>query len=273
MHEYSPGGPVEYYSFFDPERNYPVVTGPYMLVKTDPEVLKEFNYKDVNMFDLRPDWWAVKTSLVSKMPDVERVITVSLEESPEMQVKQFVENLVDYCDSYLVDPQAIRAILEQSPDTSTWTGKKPPYGHVFPYVGGLGFNCQQAPFNDPRVRWAIAYAIDQISAIDEVYGQDVEVARSPFPAYPAFQKLTKGIEDLTSEYNFVDFSPAQSIQLMQEAGFIKNAAGFWTDRNGARVEMTLYADGENSWFYSFSYAEQARKIVEQLRQAGFDFQI
>jgi peptide/nickel transport system substrate-binding protein len=258
------------YTFFDPEKNYPIVTGPYMMVETDPAILREFNYVDLNMYDLRPDWWAVKTSLVEKMPEVERVITVVLENSLEMQVKQFTDNLVDLCDSYLVDPDAIRSILTQASHVSTWTGDKPPYGHVSYRVGGLGFNCQQAPFDDPRVRWAIADAIDQRDLLDSVYGRDVEAAISPFPEFPAFQKLMEGIEDLASEYNFLVYDPIKSAQLMQESGFKKDAAGYWADRYGARVKMTLNADGPNTWFYAGSFGKLADKLAEQLRQAGFD---
>jgi peptide/nickel transport system substrate-binding protein len=190
-----------------------------------------------------------------------------------MQVKQFTENMVDFCRSYRVGPEAIRDILEQAPEISTWTGHNPPYGHIAPHVGGLGFNCQQAPFDDPRLRWAIAYALDQKSILEEVYGRDVEVAESPFPGYPVFQKLLSEIDDLVREYNFIDYDPAKSTQWMQEAGYQKNAAGLWAGQNGARIGLTLYADGTNTWYYVESYAKMASKIVEELRQAGFDCQL
>lgn len=264
---------ADLFTFFDPERNYPVVTGPYMMVETDPAISKEFNYVGLNVLDLRPDWWAVKTGLVAKMPDVERIITVVLEKTPEMQVKQFAENIVDYCDSYLVDPDAIRTILLKADQVSTWTGDQPPYGHVSPDVGGLGFNTRHPPFDDSRVRWAIAYALDPRNLLDKVYGRDVQVAQSPFPSYPAFQKLMEAISTLAGEYDFREYNPAKSEQLMQQAGYQKGADGFWVDKNGVHISTTLYADGVNTWYYSTPYPELANAMIVQLRQAGFDCQV
>ncbi|MCA1591847.1 MAG: ABC transporter substrate-binding protein [Acidobacteria bacterium] len=73
----------------------------------------------------------------------------------------------------------------------------------------LGFNCEQAPLNNVKVRQAIAYAVDRESIVRDLLLGQAHVAHSILPeaswAYDAGQKYT--------------YDPAHAKQLLDEAGF------------------------------------------------------
>jgi peptide/nickel transport system substrate-binding protein len=73
----------------------------------------------------------------------------------------------------------------------------------------LGFNCEHPPLDNPKVRQAIAYAIDRESIVRDLLLGQARVANSILPdsswAYDAGQKYT--------------YDPARAKQLLDEAGF------------------------------------------------------
>lgn len=79
----------------------------------------------------------------------------------------------------------------------------------------LAFNCMEAPFNDPRVRKAAAYAINREELIREIFGN---YARMVDGIYPAGEKW--GVKLQRHPYD-----PDLSRKLLREAGY----------QNGIRV--------------------------------------
>jgi peptide/nickel transport system substrate-binding protein len=73
----------------------------------------------------------------------------------------------------------------------------------------LGFNCQHPPLDNPKVRQAIAYAVDRESIVRDLMLGQAHVANSILPegswAYDPGQKYT--------------YDPARAKQLLDEAGF------------------------------------------------------
>lgn len=111
----------------------------------------------------------------------------------------------------------------------------------------LSMNNQRAPFNDPRVRQAIMYAIDRQAVIDTAwdgYGQDTGGVPVP-PTDPWFKPS-----------NQYPFDPDRARQLLQEAGITE-----------ANNDITFTVP-------SLPYTQAISElVVSQLRDVGLDVTI
>jgi len=126
-------------------------------------------------------------------------------------------------------------------------------------AGLVLFNCLRPPYDDVRVRKAIALSIDTKSVVDYALGGYGAVA-SP-GGLPA--DLTRWVpSDLAPWKRNV----AQARQLLEQAGFIKGADGFYTFANGTqwRPVMTLRARGPS--------AVIAAIIDQNLKEVGINVQ-
>jgi ABC-type transport system substrate-binding protein len=104
--------------------------------------------------------------------------------------------------------------------------------------------------------------LNQQAVVDIGWGGAGLVANSPFPGFPALNEYMTGIKDVTDQYNVLEFSLDKSAQLMTEAGFTKNADGWWADAEGNVVDGDLYAGVP-------LFGDIAPIVAEQLRAAGF----
>ncbi len=58
---------VAAFEFYDPEKGWPLATGPYKIVEWSPQQ---------KFIDRRDDWWGVKTGFADKLPDIERILVI-----------------------------------------------------------------------------------------------------------------------------------------------------------------------------------------------------
>jgi peptide/nickel transport system substrate-binding protein len=84
----------------------------------------------------------------------------------------------------------------------------------------------------------------------------------PSPTIPSWTRLLAQIKDVTDKYNVLEFNLEKSAALMEEAGFTKDAEGFWVDADGVRPDSDVYAGVP-------LFGDLAPVVAEQLRQAGF----
>jgi len=117
-----------------------------------------------------------------------------------------------------------------------------------PMIYFLAFNCTQAPFDDVKVRQALAYAIDRedvtnkvvpgvCKACEGVYESAVSWAYNPDTKLPAYD-------------------PGKAEQILDEAGYVKDA-------NGVRFPMKITVSRAE-------YVAVAEVLKEQLRQIGVE---
>jgi peptide/nickel transport system substrate-binding protein len=115
---------------------------------------------------------------------------------------------------------------------------------------GLAFNMSKAPFDDVRVRQAVAYALDR----------EAIVRRPPQSFAPA---ILGGFAD-TDAFAVYRHDLGQVESLLRAAGWRKDTEGMWAKR-GARIAVPVtVATGDER------RDQIARLLVEQLRSAGFD---
>ena len=126
----------------------------------------------------------------------------------------------------------------------------------------MQFCTAKPPWDNPKVRWAVAYALNQQQLVDVGWGGAGKVSAYPFPEYPKLMSYLDGIKDILQQYNVLEFNLDKSAALMQEVGFTKDAEGFWVDKDGVRPDADLWAGVP-------LFGDIAPIIAEQLRTAGF----
>jgi ABC-type transport system substrate-binding protein len=130
-------------------------------------------------------------------------------------------------DSYGVQPHQV-ARLANDPRFQHFSGTS----YAFSYIG---YNMRRKPFDDPRVRRALAMAINVDSIIDYVlYGQG-ERTTGPF------LKQTEYYDPTIAP---VPYDPEGALKLLQEAGWRRNAEGR-LEKEGQTLQFTLITNSGN----------------------------
>ena len=235
---------------FDADKQYPVTTSAYGLSQSTDQ----FGY-----FDLRPSWWAVDTGFVEKEPDVWRLLLQPFQ-NDTLASQQLINNEIDQ--SIDLRPLIVTSLLAQSDHVVTWTGKQPPYGYTDWWPISVNFNTDKAPTNDPKVRWAISYAINRQQLVDVGWGGAGKISLTPFPEFAKLNDYVASIQDVVGKYSIGEQNLDKSTQLMTEAGYSKNGDGFWVDKDGNLPDFDLYAGVP-------LFGDLAPLVAEQLRNAGF----
>jgi peptide/nickel transport system substrate-binding protein len=236
------------FSNFDLAKGWPVVTGPYKMVYSDPQQ---------KIWDRRDDWWGAKTGFHA-LPAPERLIFLPGYDEAK-QVELLINNEADVALSMQLGN--IRAAMERNPKIASWSGKNPPYGYVDWWPTGLGFNDMKEPFNDPDIRHAINHVINRDEIVKIGYQGAGESTVVPYPGFPALNAYTKGIADLLQKYPVDDFSLDKSASIMQSKGYTKDQGGFWS-KDGQRLPIVLI---------TFAVEQDVTPVVvQQLRKGGFD---
>ncbi len=168
---------------------------------------------------------------------------------------QFLELMADNIDSMGLDPIKYSRIIPARPDLQENLNLYKELGNSYTY---MGFNLKHKPFDDPRVRKAINYAIDKQEIIDGVYlGLGINIA-SPYKpgtrwSNPALQPYP--------------YNPAKAKALLKEAGFV--------DSNGDGI---IERDGKPFVFEILTNQNKEREksavlIQRRLKEVGIDVKI
>ncbi len=141
-----------------------------------------------------------------------------------------------------------------------YISKDPQHNHYWFPAGGsiaLGFNLTKAPFNDPKFRQAVAYAIDRQSISNKAeYGYVATASQTGLTLPRQKDWLAPGI----SNQGMVPYDATQAANLLAKAGY-KKSNGKLLGKNGKPIEFTfLVQNGYTDWI-------QASQIVQQNLQA------
>lgn len=126
-----------------------------------------------------------------------------------------------------------------------YVARDPKHNHYWFPSGGeisLGMNLTRAPFNDPAFRHAMAYAInrDDISKKAEFgYVKSASQTGLSVPAQASF--LPSNIPN----QGIFPFDQKQSLDILEKAGYKKNAGGKLLGKDGKPLEFTFLV--ENGW--------------------------
>jgi peptide/nickel transport system substrate-binding protein len=236
------------FNFFDVEKGWPVVTGPY-----------EYTYftNTQKFLDRRDDWWAAKTGF-AELPEPERILAIPMADEAKA-IQLGINNTYDACLD--LRPSSIKTVVEQNPAIITHSMRKPPYGYIDWWPNSIGFNDLEYPFNNPDIRWALSYVIDRQQAIDVAYDGAGIPTKIPFPDYASLKPFRDSISDLLEEYHTNEYNLEKSAELMEENGWAKDSEGFWA-KDGQRFSFFL-----GGWQI---YADIGPIYAEQFRRGGFE---
>jgi peptide/nickel transport system substrate-binding protein len=218
------------FTFYDPSKGWPLYTGPYRLVKASSD---EFVY------DRRDDWWAKKTGFAD-LPAPERVVFVEAG-LDDKKAAALQSNAVDGEPSLKLD--TFLEVRKNNKNAIGWLDAEP-FGWVDPCPPILGFNCQQAPWDDAEMRWAVNYAIDK-KKVANIYGLGHGVpARYNFPAYPPLEALLDENKDLFTKYPVMDYDPKKATAIFEKKGYKKGPDGVYA-KDGKRLQVDLLVKAES----------------------------
>jgi peptide/nickel transport system substrate-binding protein len=234
-------------------------SGPYTLVQWDA------NQK---IYDLRPDWWAVKAGRIA-LPAVKRIVMVNIGGQVGQNMDTVIQRMVNNEFDAILDVRASVAaqILNSNDKITTHSGSEPPYGYLDWWPNSLWMNTTIAPYDDVRVRQAVNRAIDR-DKIDEVVYDGAQIATIyPFPLYPNLKAFadSPAVKALEAQYEPRKFDLEESAALMTDAGFTKNSDDLW-EKDGETVNAVING-------FEGIHSDIVPVLVEMLRTAGFDADI
>ena len=251
--DFATGEDLLAFTSWDPDNGlYGVHSGPYLCVRT------EENFRE---YHLRYEWWAVDVGLMDRMPWPESLTNFPYP-GEEVAAQLLINDELDTCLD--MRPATTETIIEQAGDHITYyTGHNKPYGYVDWWPISVYPNNNEPPYDDVRVRWALAYAIDQQGVVDVGWGGAGYTTTTPFPGYPGLKKFIEApsFKEVYDQYNPLQFDLDKSDALMIEAGFEKNADGFWA-KDGETFDCDIWAGVP-------LFGDIAPITAEYLRQAGF----
>lgn len=238
---------------FDLAQGWPVSTSPYQLISSNNQE---------TIWDLREDWWGAASGF-KDLPAPQRVIFTSVG-TEERRVAMLTNNELDA--AYSIGKNSFETVHAANPDVVTWLPEMPyAYTDAGPRV--LNFNNAVAPFDNALVRRAVSFAINREALVDIAWEGMSRPVSFPVPSYPAMLSYFEGDEDLFEAHPSSAFDPAQTEQLMTEAGYTKDGGGFWADSAGTRIVLDIIGRQTEA-----DAAKSAPVVTELLKRAGFDAQ-
>jgi peptide/nickel transport system substrate-binding protein len=233
---------------FDLEKGWPVGTGPYRLVRTSELQM---------VFDRRDNWWAAETGF-AELPQVERIIRIPGGDAAGI-ARLFAQSEVDFGGA--LQKGDFEAARGRNPNLVSWNAEGPVWGTADACTYILGMNNMVPPFNDRNVRWAVNHALDRSALVTLAYENSTEPMVVPLSTFGGVLKYMEQIQDLIDKYNVDNFDLEKVDALMTEAGYSKDAEGFWA-KDGTRLEVTVSSVG--------GLRPLGPPLAQQLRDAGFD---
>ena len=224
---------------YDRDKGWPLSTGPWQVTTSTEQ----------KIFDRRDSWWGDGVSDLGdygKLPRVKRIIYI-----PGVPQEQRAQALInDQIDgAAMTTPSLIAETLDQNKDLLTHSGRGEPYGYVDWWPVSIAFNTSGkfGPYDNPDVRWAISFYLDRSELRELAY--DGAAAYNPLtmPQYPPLQPYFDIATEVMEEIgrSTLDYDPDRGDELMEGAGFTKNADGMWEDSGGNTVNCAIV--GFNPW--------------------------
>jgi dipeptide transport system substrate-binding protein len=138
-------------------------------------------------------------------------------------------------------------------------------------IGYMAMNAQKAPFDKPKVRRAIAMAIDRDAILKEVYQGAGQKAKNPIP--PTMWSYDESTVDI--EYN-----PEKAKEMLKAAGVETLESDIWwmpvqrpynpnAKRMGEMIQADLAKVGINAKLVSYEWGEYRKRMQVGEHQMGF----
>jgi len=233
---------------YDPARGLPVGTGPFKLVEATPQG---------QHFDRDDNWWGAKTGF-SQPSKVTRESFLPFGTGAAMEARM-INNEIDVDITF--QPGEFVAATAQNPDLRSWNAEGPSFGAPDACLYTLGLNTKWGPMADVHVRRAVQAAVDRSQLVDLAYEGGTVPLVLPFSTYGGLDPYRDLCQDLVDQYKPDNVDSGLVASEMAEAGYEKDADGFWA-KDGTRMAINAQCA---CWL-----GPQAPVLEKQLKDAGFD---
>lgn len=200
-------------------KNEPVGTGPF--------VFKEWKRNDSITLEKNPNYWK------EGLPKLNKVIVRSIPDN-SARFNALQNGEIDLMED--VSPDNLSQLESNS---ALQKIERPPFN-----VAYIGFNLKKKPFDDPKVRVALNYAVNKQGIIDAFFAGQAQPAVNPMP--PTLWGYNDSVQDYTYDLD-------KAKQLLADAGYPDGLPG----------EYTFYAMP-----VSRPYMPDGKKVAEAI-QADF----
>ncbi|HRW03480.1 MAG TPA: ABC transporter substrate-binding protein [Caldilineaceae bacterium] len=239
---------VQGFGFYDLEKGWPVVTGPFNVVAWTPQQ---------QIIDRRDDWWASKTGF-AELPEIERIIVIPVageERMSQMMINNEIDSSLD------LRATTISQVVAQNPAVITHTEREAPYGYIDWWPTSFWFNHAEGPYTDANVRWAVSLTVDREQMLDVALEGSGILTQLPFPYYAPLMPYIEATAPLLEQYNTNEHNLDKAAERMATAGYDKDGEGFWI-KDGERVQASIHGFG--------IFNDIGPVLAEQLRRGGFE---
>lgn len=239
---------------YDPEKGWPVFTGPYKLASFN-DAGTEFVY------DRDPNWWGAKSGW-KPLPQPERLIWTWAgpeETRAALMADGQLDSLMD------VTLGAFEALKARNPNVIAWQ-QDLPYTWLDPCSRTLEVNHAVEPWGNKNMRWALNYAIDRDQIVAVAYESTTIPSRHFFPAYPPLNRYVDLLEEqgLYEEYPLTSHDPDRAKQLIEAEGYTMGGDGYYA-KDGKQLSLDIQTHD------AFIEKQRiAQVVVEQLQAVGIN---
>lgn len=227
----------------------PVGTGPYTLHSATTQRA---------VWDRNDDWWGAKTGF-RKLPEPKRLIWIETG-GQENRAQMLARNDLDA--GQHVELGIFEAIKYRNPNVAAWYADFP-FAWIDPCPRQLEINTTIPPWDDPRMRKAIASIIDRQQIIDIVYEGSTVPSKTMFVQYGAMNPFIEAL--VVAGFGLpahADVKLGQAV--IEQAGYRLGKRGIY-EKGGAPLSVKILANTASA-----EYTGTVDVLVEQLQRAGID---
>jgi peptide/nickel transport system substrate-binding protein len=234
---------------YDPDKGWPLGTGPYKLVSASPTTF---------VWDRDDNWWGAATGWHA-LPEPKRLI-FSITGSEENKALLMSDGQLDSAMNITLG--AFEAIQARNPNVVAWFGSLP-YAWADPCPRELSFNTQVAPWDDANLRKAVSLIIDRNQIIEVAYEGTSTPSSTIFVQYGGMAPYIDEIVAAGMGAS-ADGDVAAGQALIEGAGYTLNGEGLY-EKDGTVLAAPIEVNQN-----SIEYVRTVNVLVEQLRAAGID---
>jgi len=169
---------------------------------------------------------------------------------------QFLELSAGRLDSMGLTPIQYARLFDSKPELKQQYQRYKYLNFVYTY---LGFNLTRKPFDDARVRRAIAYAIDRQEIVDGVQMGLGEAIASPYK--PGTFWVNNNLKPRS-------YLPEKAKLLLAYAGWADSDGDGFLDKNGSRLSLTILTNNGNK-----QRADTAAIVQQRLKAVGIEVKV
>ncbi|MCI0399062.1 MAG: ABC transporter substrate-binding protein [Chloroflexi bacterium] len=239
---------------YDPEKGWPVFTGPYTL-----ESVSETEF----VYARDDDWWGAVAGF-KPLPQPEKLVWVWYGPE-ETRAAAMADNQLDSLMDITLG--ALLALQQRNPNVVAHFNE-PPYAWVpDPCSRTFEVNHTVEPWNDKDMRWALNFAIDREEIVAIAYEGSTFASRHFFPAYPPLDHYVDLLEEagLYEEHPLLEHNPDRAKEIIESKGYTMNDSTGYYEKDGEELAIDI------ATHEAFIEKQRiAQVIVEQLQRIGIN---